>query len=432
MSKKVIQVCVGDAGLTVGTLWFENQEHRQFSRFQYAETWVGSPLAFPLAPSMPLGPDPLFFRSDDRTETSMPLPLMDAIPDSWGRKIVRSDAVVNDRSGSGLTELDYLLSVDDFIRHGALRFRDPEATSGFLSCDLDVGSNCLSLKRMDETFKAITAFEKRREIAPETMSLLNKVGTALGGARPKCTLIDRDGTLLVAKFTSEDDLANIEVMEVATLELAARCGLRVPRARIRSANGQPVALIQRFDRMGGRQPYISARTFLAKTDASPGNYVDLTEAMRLHSADPQSDIRELFARVAFSILVSNVDDHLRNHGFLHDGGGKWRLSPIFDINPSPERHRQLKTHISRISGPEASIGELLDHASFFDLDITEAAHVIAGIASTVSSEWVSIGRRIGLTSGDISHYRPAFEHADMEIALKVARDGILSDRPRAR
>jgi serine/threonine-protein kinase HipA len=431
MSKKVIQVCVGDAGLTVGTLWFENQDSRQFSRFQYAETWLGSPDAFPLAPSMPLGPDATFFRSEDRVETSLPLPLMDAIPDSWGRKIVRSDAVMNDRP-RGLSELDYLLAVDDFIRHGAFRFRDPEADDGLLSCDLDAGSHSLSLKRMDETFKVITALQKRREISPEAMSRLCKVGIALGGARPKCTVVDRDGSLLVAKFTSEDDLANIEVMEVTTLELAARCGLDVPKARIGTANGLPVALIERFDRAGGRKPYISARTLLAKTDASPGNYVDLAEAMRLHSADPQRDIRELFARVAFGILVSNVDDHLRNHGFLHEAGGKWRLSPIFDVNPSPERHRELKTHISRISGPEASIAALLDHASFFDFDMTEAAHVIARIAETIHSEWVSIGRRNGLNSRDISHYRPAFEHVDMEIALKMARDGFLFDRPRSR
>lgn len=252
---------------------------------------------------------------------------------------------------------------------------------------------------------------------------LRQVGSALGGARPKCSVIDADGSLLIAKFTSREDTENVEAMEVSTLKLAARCGIETPDARIDHSQDLPVALIRRFDRGTGRRPYISAQTFLAAPDALSGTYVDLVEMMRRHSDNPRADIRQLFQRLAFTILVSNVDDHLKNHGFRHMEKGRWRLSPLFDVIPSPGRHRELKTPISQISGSEANIEVLVDHCRFFDMEQSEASAAIGRIATEVNASWQSIGSANGLSSQDITDYKPAFEHAQMEKALTWASTG---------
>src|SRR5690606_10203520 len=149
------------------------------------------------------------------------------------------------------------------------------------------------------------------------------------------------------KFTSVHDQGPIERVEVATLTLARACGLRTPEARLALADTQyPVALVRRFDRRGlARIPYISARTALGKTADALGAYTEIVDFMRAHGAGPTSDFRELYKRVIFTILVSNKDDHLKNHGFLYVGRGQWRLSPIFDVNPAPDRAPHLETAI---------------------------------------------------------------------------------------
>jgi serine/threonine-protein kinase HipA len=208
-------------------------------------------------------------------------------------------------------------------------------------------------------------------------------------------------------------------MEVTTLQLAARCGIDAPSARIAVSDGRPVALIIRFDRGSGRRPFISAQSFLDAPDAVSGTYVDLADQMRRFCDDPRRDVNELFRRVAFTILVSNVDDHLKNHGFLHVHRGRWRLSPVFDVNPAPERHRELKTHISDASGSTASIEALIDHADYFEISEDDAVGLISDMADTIRSGWRDLARSNGLSSKDISDYRPAFEHSDMEFSVSL-------------
>src|SRR5690606_22338097 len=149
----------------------------------------------------------------------------------------------------------------------------------------------------------------------------------------------KDGDILwLAKFTSVHDQQPIERVEVATLRLAQACGIRTPAARLELADTPfPVALIRRFDRRGAtRIPYISARTALGKTGAARGSYTEIVDFIRTYSDDPRGEFRELFLRLVFTILVSNKDDHLKNHGFIYVGSGRWRLSPIFDVNPAPD------------------------------------------------------------------------------------------------
>lgn len=417
---KALQVCIGNTGLVIGTLRFEAQGNREFSSFEYAESWLESSRRFAIAPSMPLGGGPFYYKKDGDFASPLPMPLADTTPDSWGRNIIRRHARENRADTAPLNELDFLLSVDDFSRMGALRVREEGDDRPFLAGKHDGRHEVPPLLQLNQLGESIASVEREDPDMAAALRNLVQPGVSLGGARPKCSVIDSDGTLLIAKFTSTRDTESVERAEVLTLNLAQQCGLNAPSARLDQSNGLPVALIRRFDRTAaGRVPYISAQTMLEEADATSGTYTQLAEAIRAHSDNPKRDMLELFNRVGFTILVSNVDDHLKNHGFLYAGNDQWRLSHIFDVNPAPERHRELKTAISEISGSAASLEALIEHAPFFDLTEDQAAGNLHGMATTISTKWEPLAERLGMTRDDIKTYRPAFEHREMTKALQL-------------
>jgi serine/threonine-protein kinase HipA len=420
MAQRTMKVCIGEAGTEVGTLRFESQGNREFSSFQYDNGWIENERGFAIAPSMPLVPTPIFFKKEGETISPLPSPLSDTVPDSWGRNIIRRDVRENRQDTSPLSELDYLLAVDDFSRMGALRLRS-EDDATFLAGEPGGCHEIPPVLKLDELGKSIESIEKRNPMTAAALKRLRQVGSALGGARPKCSVIDTDGSLLIAKFTSHQDTHDVERAEVLTLNLAQACGLSASVARLDMSDGLPVALIRRFDRnsKGARIPYISAQTMLGAADATSGTYTQLAEAIRQVSDDPKRDMSELFDRIGFTILVSNVDDHLKNHGFLYVGNGRWRLSHMFDVNPAPERHRELKTPISEISGADASIEALIEHAAFFDLTSDAASKAVRRMATTISETWETMARERGMDRASVNVYRPAFEHDEMKIALAL-------------
>jgi serine/threonine-protein kinase HipA len=343
--------------------------------------------------------------------------MADTTPDSWGRGIIRKDARLG--KAGPLTEIDFLTAVDDFTRIGALRFRDT-GDSPFLATGECGRHRIPPLLHLDRLGKAVASVESDE---PDVVALrrLRQVGTSLGGARPKCSVIDNDGSLAVAKFTSRRDTYSVERAEVLTLRLARLCGIDAPEARIESSDGLPVAIIKRFDRSGrGRIPFISAQTLLDAPAATGATYAELSDALRRHAASPRSEMRELFRRVGFTILVSNVDDHLKNHGFLYAGDDRWRLSPVFDVNPAPERFRELKTAIADPSEPQASIELLLDHAFCFEVERDEAVEMIHLMARVIAEKWEGLAREAGMSRTEVGEYRSAFEHSEAEYALRGA------------
>lgn len=156
--------------------------------------------------------------------------------------------------------------------------------------------------------------------------------------------------------------------------------------------------------------------------AEPGNYVDLAQRMLTHCADPRADMRQLFRRVMFGILIQNTDDHLRNHGFLAAPGGKWKLSPAFDVNPVPEGGT-LKTAISELHGNELSVARLIEVAPYFETREEEARQIALGMARTISAEWRQIGTQLGMTRQDMRAIAPAMENGRTGEALAFGRVG---------
>ena len=147
-------------------------------------------------------------------------------------------------------------------------------------------------------------------------------------------------------------------------------------------------------------------------------YTEIVDALRQHGAQPQADGEELWRRIAFSILITNIDDHLHNHGFVHEQLGQWRLSPAFDINPFPERARELKTWISHATGPAASIDALMSVVPYFRLARENAIRILGDVERAVA-RWRHIGALIGMSSRELDQFADAFEHREREAALTM-------------
>ena len=206
---------------------------------------------------------------------------------------------------------------------------------------------------------------------------------------------------------------------MATLRLALSCGLRAAQARLemRDSNS-PVALIRRFDRRGNtRIPYISARTTLDWHSEEGRYYTDIAAVIRQISSKPVDDLHELWQRIVFTILVSNTDDHLKNHGFIHAGGDHWRLSPAFDINPSPPRQRVLETGIIQGESFDASLDIALAASEYFGMSPADARTTARKMAQTIASNWRQALRQEGCTTDEIHRYASAFEHGEADRAL---------------
>ena len=195
------------------------------------------------------------------------------------------------------------------------------------------------------------------------------------------------------------------------------------RRRIGVVLGQgmhPVAIVRRFDRRGpGRVLYLSAQSFLERAEGSGGYYTDMLDGIAAHGAEPERQMEELHQRLMFTILVSNNDDHLKNHGFLYAQDDRWVLAPAFDINPQPERHRSLETGISEEYGRAASIEAAIEAAPYFGLDEDRARVNLKRMVGVIENQWTIHCRAAGMSEREIAAYRPAFDHEETERARKL-------------
>ena len=403
-------VAIGEGKHIVGKLRFETDGRRQHSQFEYDTKWLNSKQRFAISPDLPLGQGS---QHTTGTRDNKRLALFgcfaDAAPDSWGRTLMTRSM------GGGLSEFDYLVLSDDRTRQGALRLLDNKMEP--LSDITPPVPRLVDLARLrDLTHR----FEHDPAGAEEEARDLVGIAGSLGGARPKAN-VEGDGFLWIAKFTSLNDKKPIERVEVATLKLASQCGLRVAVAKLELRNSEnPIALIRRFDRRGDtRIPYISARTALNIREEEAGYYTDIADVIRRISAKPIDDLKELWCRIVFTILVSNTDDHLKNHGFLYVGNDKWRLSPAFDINPSPSRHRILETGIIQGEQFDASIEIALKACMFFEIKHADACRIANEMAQLISNNWVQALKDEGTSVNEVKLYKDAFEHEEVEKALSA-------------
>ena len=398
-----IQVFVDDSGEThfVGRCHYIAKRHGQSSVFEYADAWHDRAEAFALDPAnLPLERRQIYTSSG---KSALPGALRDSAPDRWGQQLIRR-AFRKAGEQRALSEIDYLLAINDQTRIGALRYRR-EGEEGF---DHDIGRYRVPpLIRLPALLDAADAVLSNTETAEDLRLLLNE-GSPLGGARPKSAVVDNDGRLAIAKFPKNDDDRSIPHGEVLAMTLAAAAGINVAQATLLDVAGRPVSLITRFDRDGDRRiPFISAMTLLGLSDGDEATYTDIAEVIRMYSSAPTEDLHELWRRVVFNVMVGNLDDHLRNHGFLYDHDNKWRLSPAYDLNPVPltEKARELTTWISE-EGPDADLDLARAAAPYFALDLVRANTIVDEVAAALD-EWQQMARQLRMSTSDLAAYATA-------------------------
>ena len=425
--KRTIEVHIGEEGTPLGTLRYDQQGARESAAFEYTASWLADAERFAIEPGLPLTAGPQFHRKT-RDGSAFQAALADTEPDGWGKRVIQRDYAKRRQQArreglevatQPLNAMDYLLAVDDVSRVGALRLRDEE---GRYQRTVDEGRRTTPpLVELAQLLTATQAVETNTETEAD-LAYLRGRGTSLGGLRPKCSVLDEDGWLAIGKFPSVGDERPVTKGEVLAMRLARKAGIDAADARIVESDGAPVAVIRRFDRTGNgaRLMYVSAATMLGVEPGDSGehSYTELVDTLRQNGSRPAADIEELWRRIAFSILITNVDDHLHNHGFLHVDRGQWRLSPAFDINPFPERVRELKTWVSEETGPEATIDALMSVIAYFRITADRAKAILAEVDGAVST-WRDEGRALDMTADELDVFVEAFEHDERHAAQLV-------------
>ncbi len=419
-----LELCLGAAGTPVGTLTWARQGRRSYSAIRYHDGWLERPERFNVSADLTLQPGHQHHKARSAHDSVFHGALADTMPDAWGQRVIRRDHAKRRKADPdlpALEALDYLLAVDDFSRVGALRLRDADGT--WLRSPGKTSRHTRPRIDLGKVLQASHALELGRETAAD-LRFLQGNGTSLGGMRPKCTMIDTDGALAIGKFPSVHDERSVTRGEVLALQLARKAGIHAANARINMIDDSPVAIIGRFDRdsRGGRIPYQSAATMLQTTRHSDSSYFEIADAIRAHSAAPTNDLHELWRRILYNLLITNIDDHLQNHGFLHVGHGLWRLAPAFDVNPFPDKNRESKTWLSEVDGPVTDVATLLARCNYFALSRPQANGILAE-AYTAVSQWREAAGNpiIGMTNRDIDNVAPAFEHAQTAAARNILR-----------
>lgn len=342
----------------------------------------------------------------------------DASPDRWGRMLMQRRLEREKRAGQApknarLHESDYLLGVHDAFRIGALRFRIDD-TGDFLDNRHDIAAPpFVQLRELEAASLALERDADNTAAAGDDwLRMLIAPGGSLGGARPKASVVDPNGHLWIAKFPSVRDPHDVGAWELVMHTLARSCGLRVSDSLARRfANPHHTFLVQRFDRTtaGRRLHFASAMTLCGRQDgddASTGaSYLEIAGVLIDHGAQTGADLRELWSRIVFNVLVSNTDDHLRNHGFILVPGKGWRLSAAYDMNPVPESHG-LKLNISEADNA-LDLDLVRSVAPYFRVDANTANAIIERYQAVVK-QWPKLAARLGIPIREQERMAAAF------------------------
>ena len=345
----------------------------------------------------------------------------DASPDRWGRLLMRRRLEREQRAGQvgkrvRLHESDYLLGVHDAFRVGALRFRLND-TGDFL--DNRHGLAAPPFVQLRELEAASLALERDEDNTAtegdDWLRMLIAPGGSLGGARPKASVVDPNGHLWIAKFPSVRDEHDVGAWELVVHTLARSCGLHVPAGLARRfASPHHTFLVKRFDRTteGRRLHFASAMTLTDHKDGDDGStgvsYLEIARVLIDHGAQTDVDLQELWSRIVFNLLVSNTDDHLRNHGFILTPGKGWRLSDAYDMNPVPDSHG-LKLNISEADNA-MDLDLARSVAPYFRVD-AKTANAIIKRSCAIVKQWPKIAAQLGVSAREQGRIASSFQLA---------------------
>lgn len=397
----------------IGILTSERLRGKEVFSFEYEPSWLINKHVQILDPDLELYSGPQYLR-DEKSNFGL---FTDSSPDRWGRLLMRRReaalARAEGRAENTLFETDYLLGVHDMGRMGALRFKtDPKGS--FLNNHNDfISPPWVKLRELE--LASLKIEDQDATDDPEYLqwlALLVAPGSSLGGARPKANVVDKQGHPWIAKFPSKNDHSDVAAWEMLTYLLATESGIKMAPSKLEKYTGKHhTFLTQRFDRTseGKRVHFASALTLLGYSDgqdyAQGASYLELVDFIETSGANVAQDLTELWKRIVFSICVKNVDDHLRNHGFILTPAG-WRLSPAYDINPD-ENGTGLKLNISE-NDNALDLALAIEVAPYFRLKNTDANDILKRIKSTVA-EWRHLAKSLGISKFEQEQKARAFE-----------------------
>ncbi|MCB9091962.1 MAG: HipA domain-containing protein [Halobacteriovoraceae bacterium] len=389
-----------DGPFLMGVLSIDVVRGEEVFSFSYDENWIRKGLV------QELDPDLQYYSEDQYLEEGKSNfgAFTDSCPDRWGRILMqRYEAILarkESRTPRKLYESDYLLRVYDGNRMGALRFK-LDLDGDFLNNKTEFATPPWA--RLRELEQASLKFEEEGDkISEEYIKWLNMLispGSSLGGARPKASVVDEKGNLWIAKFPSKHDDTNIGGWEMVAYQIALEAGVNMSECKARKFNNDNYTfLTKRFDReQNNRIHFASAMTCLGKVDGSDHtlgvSYLDLAEFIIRSGSNVDEDLEELWRRIVLSICISNVDDHLRNHGFILEETG-WRLSPAYDINPSADGEG-LNLNISEHDNSQ-SLELALSVIEYFRITEKRAKKIVAKVKAS-ASKWRELASELGIS-----------------------------------
>lgn len=384
---------------------------REVFSFEYSASWLQDEQALALDPALQLVSGPQYVPPGHDNFGAF----LDSSPDRWGRVLMqRREAQLareQKRPERKLLEMDFLLGVYDGHRMGGLRYRFEGGP--FLDDNLDLASPpWTSLRELEQASLALERPGAERNPAyGKWLRMLLAPGRSLGGARPKASVLDEKKRLWIAKFPSERDTDDIGGWEAVLHALARRAGIEAAEAKHQKLGSEHhTFLSRRFDRTekGARLHFASAMTLLQQRDGSTASYLDLVQLIARHGANPAADLEQLWRRVVFFLCVSNIDDHLRNHGFLFGPKG-WTLSPAYDLNPVATGGG-LALNISETDNAQ-DLELARDVAKLFRVTKARADEVISEVVAAVK-RWPAEAKKLGISRSEQERMAPAFQVAD--------------------
>lgn len=397
----------------MGQLNSERVRGTEVFSFTYSEEWLNNDFAQVIDPDLQL------FRGrqylGDKKKDNFGI-FTDSSPDRWGRVLMRRRETAlarqEKRNAKTLFETDYLLGVYDEHRMGALRFKLAEDGPFLNNNPLLATPPWTSIRKLEEI--SLKLEEEEVSSDPDYLNWLNLLiapGSSLGGARPKASVVDANGSLWIAKFPSKNDEGNTGAWEWVSYQMAKSCGINMAEAQAKQFYSKNhTFLTKRFDRtkQSKRIHFASAMTLLGYTDGNDFedgvSYLELVDFIKTQGSNVTEDLKELWRRIVFSICISNADDHLRNHGFLLTTNG-WRLSPAYDINPI-ETAYGLKLNVSE-NDNAIDLDLALEVIAYFRLKKNEAKQIIQEVITAVSS-WKRLAQQAGISKNEIELKTNAF------------------------
>jgi serine/threonine-protein kinase HipA len=407
-------VAADERNILAGRMYPHYRRGSESASFIYDDKYLAN-RGYMLDPGLPL------VTGTQQTAVGRPLfgAFADSLPDRWGRRLIQREEQARARAAAtvprSMSEIELLLGVRDDLRLGSLRFRS-EGQEEFQAVEQSGVPVLADLPVLLD----IAARTERDTANYDELRRLVRAGSSLGGARPKAHVRDSAGRIAIAKFPSESsDNWNVMAWEKVALDLGRDAGITVPDSGLIRVGGRHVLIVDRFDRRNkSRIGYASAMTMLEASDGDQRSYLEIAEIIEQLSPTATDELQQLWRRVAFSILISNTDDHLRNHGFLHEHGDSWKLAPTFDMNPNPDPGtKHLSTRID-FDSTAASIDRLINVGPYFRLDDNKALEILAEVTRSVA-RWRNVDASYGLQQHELESMAPAFEHPEAELARQL-------------